>query len=288
MQPSTTNQPTGVGSDDLQNDIFVEQPLAPEPVNKRGIGLAIFLTILGIIALGALLVFALVSSADSLARGYTQRAYKTLSSSQKQLKYFEPSEALNKRDLTTPLQALSLDATSQPQLPQVLFFGQMSTQYVASQRVEMRVETHYKNLESYTIDVRRLLSFDDEMQIIFVEEAALFASVKQDDPLQIRSFAGTQQSYSQRIKKLTIANELKDTRKQIAELYDQKADAYRAWANAVEAGDVATVQSARATLVSLDSAIQERVTDTRFSNLMTPRYEKLVSEHKKLLSLTAS
>lgn len=269
-------------------DIFVEQVPEPKPVNKKNVGVTIVLTILGVVLLCGILLITLIGSANNLATDYKVRANKILASSQKQLKYIEPSEALNKRDLTSPLQVLSLDDTSQPQLPQVLFVGDMSVQYTGSKQLELQVATHYKSIDQYTKNLKKLIDFDDGMQVIFVEESALATSIKQDDANQIRSFAGTQLTYADRIKKLETASQLNDTRAQIAELYTQKAAAYQAWADALEKNDTPTVSTVRAAVASIEVGIQERMNDKRFITLMTPSYEKLVSEHKILLSRTSS
>jgi hypothetical protein len=287
MQPQTNDQLPPSPNNTSQNDIFLEQTPAPEPASKKSIGLTVFLTITGICIFAAILYGALLGSADRLSRDYSMRANAVLSSSQKQLKYLEPSEALNKRDLSDPLQVISLDTTSQPQLPKVLFIGDMSKQYVKSRQMEVRIASHYKAINLYTENVQAMIGFDDAMQAVFVEEASLAATLKKDDAIQVRSFSGTELAYANRIKKTETAEQLRDTRAQLADLYEQKAALYTSWADALEKNDSAAMQAIQDGILNIEKALIERVTDQRFTKLMTPSYEKLVSEHKTLLSRAA-
>lgn len=270
-----------------QPNIFIEQLPEKKPVDKKGIGLTVFLTVLGVVVLLCVLLWALVSAADSLASDYKRRAATVLASTSKQLVLLEPVQVLDKRNLTAPLQAISLDANSQPQLPKVLLIGGMSKQYTTSERLQSRVARQYQSIQSYTDDLSTLLAFDEGMQTLFVEESSLLATLNKDDPNAVRAFAGTEQSYQSRIQKLDVPSELKNTRSQLVALYKQKAAAYQTWANLLETKDTAGIQAVQATLATVEVRAKERTADTRYVKLMDPRYETLLNEQKTVRSLVA-
>lgn len=285
-QPLATSPPSQVpGIDEgksADDGLFVVKPPEKKPPNKKAIIGVVALTFVGVCILVAVLVFALIASASSLAADYNRLASAQIKKTSKPLADLEPENVLNHRDLTAPLADISLSEQSQPRLENVLFIGGWSSKYVESQKLESQVKAYYDSVRRYAKDIQQAIAFDDTFQKMNGEEAQVQAALNASDSLSIRSVSGSYDQFAQRINKETVPDQIKEVKGKLVKIYQDKAGTYLAWATALEAQDSVGQTKAQQELIAETAKITPLVEDQNYIRLFTPAYKKLLTTQNYL------
>lgn len=285
---SSDSQPQVKGIDDVGvaaasgDELFIIKPPEKKPLNKKAIAGVISLTILGVIMLIAVLVFALIASASNLANDYRRLASIQIRKVDAPLKELEPSSLLNKRDLSAPLTTVSLSEQSQPRLESVLFIGSWSSDYVNTMKLEGKVQGHYKAIQQYSEDMKSLIAFDDALQALSNEEAQVVATVNPADSLSIRSASGSYEQFAKQIENHPAPSQAKKVKTELVKIYRDKAGTYLAWAKALESGDTTGQTQAQQELVSETAKVTPLVDDQNYTKLFSPTYKNLQKQQQYL------
>lgn len=274
-QPNTA--PTG-------DDIFVVKPEPKEPPSKKTIWITVALTVLGIVVLIVVFVMAIIGSAGGLADNYKGLAHEQIKKLDKPLKTLEPSTVLNNRDIDSSLSTIYISEQAQPSLENTLFVGGMNANYVEAEQLQKTIKFHYKSLDSYTAQLGQLIKFDDDVAVIMQQEPALAARANPSDTLSIRSVGGSYQTFADQIKKMDAPAQIEKLQNDLAKTYSDRANAYKKWATAVEAGDKATVDAVQLELKAKNDKALLLVTDKEYISLFKPSYQELLATQKTLES----
>ncbi len=291
--PAETNSPIVQPSPPTQaeaneNDYFVVKTPQKKPIDRRAVVFVATLTVVGVILLIVVLVFALISSATGLANDYRRLAGLQINKIDAPLRELEPSAILNNRNPDRPGKAIGLSRQSLPSLESVLFVGGWSERYTQTERLEKTIHTHYQQIEAYKNDLKKLIAFDNTLNTIVQGEPGLTATVKPTDSLTIRSASGSYENYAMTIKDQPASGQLTDVKKQLASVYQAKATIYSNWAVLLESGNTAGEAKAKEDLLAQSGIAATLVEDEDFAALFMPSYTKLVSDQKALKSQLAS
>ncbi len=282
--PTETTVPVVSGIDDNknpinENDLFIIKSAEKKPLDKKSVAFVATITIIGVILLIAVLVFALIGSASGLANDYRRLAYNQINKTSQPLEVLEPGAVLNKRDLETPGKTIDLSQESQPHLESVLFVGGWSERYMQTVALEKNMHLHYQHIGAYENDLKKLIDFDNALENIFGEEPDLTATVVPSDAFSIRSASGSYDAFAKTIEKQPIPEQLKDIKKQLSTIYHNKATIYVTWAQLVEAGTMTGETKAKADLLEQTTKAASLVEDQSFIAAFKPSYTELVKEH---------
>lgn len=287
-QPATPDSPQVIGIDAADRtkdaDIFVAAPPEKAPLDKKGISLVIVFTVIGVIILIAVLVGALMASADGLANDYRQRAYELIKKDEKLLVTIEPTEVFNRRDTADTVETLRIQEQSQPELESVLFVSDWSKRYLETRTLQKTIQQYYRDTTTYTTALDDTLVFDDTIQEIFQKEPALVATIAPNNSLSIRSVSGSYVSFTEKISSQKVPSEVSPLKTQLAKLYSEKASIYIAWAKAVEANDSTSSQKSQSEIGLVTAKIHALVEDEKYVSLLQPKYKKILAERKTLLT----
>jgi hypothetical protein len=264
------------------DEIFVVKPEPKEPVSKKTVWLTVVLTLLGIIVLIVVFMFAIIGSAGSLADDYRRSALVQVQKVDKPLKDLEPSRVLNNRNIDPPINKIYISEQSQPSLENTLFVGDLSSKYVVAKKQQAIIATHNSALDKYTTQLGQLLKFDDAMQVVTVQEVDVISKLNTNDSLSLRSASGNYQDFADQIKKLEAPDQLKVLQKELVKNYQTRASLYTKWAVAMETGDKATIGTLQTQLQTRKDKAASEVTDKNLILLFTPSYQKLVTQQKTL------
>lgn len=274
-QPNTA--PTG-------DNIFVVKPEPKEPPSKKTIWITVALTVLGIVVLIVVFVMAIIGSAGGLADNYKGLAHEQIKKLDKPLKTLEPSTVLNNRDIDSSLSTIYISEQAQPSLENTLFVGGMNANYVEAEQLQKTIKFHYKSLDNYTAQLGQLIKFDDDVAAIMQQEPALIARANPSDTLSIRSVGGSYQTFADQIKKMDAPAQIEKLQNDLAKTYSDRANAYKKWATAVEAGDKAAVDAVQLELKAKNDKALLLVTDKEYISLFKPSYQELLATQKTLES----
>ncbi|MDO8336012.1 MAG: hypothetical protein Q7T74_04520 [Candidatus Saccharibacteria bacterium] len=278
----TNNQSSPVNKPSQGDNIFVVKPEPKKPVNKKTIWLTIILTTLGILVLIAVFFAAIVGSAGSLANDYRNLAHKQIKKLDTPIKNIEPRLVLSNRNIDSSLNTIYVSRQSQPALENTLFVGGWSSQYVKAEKLQVSVKAHYKSLDTYTVQLDKLIKFDDGVTAIMQQEPGLIAKANPDDSLSLRSVGGSYQDFASQIEKLDSPEQLTAIKKDLVQTYKNRATIYKKWALAVEAGDKSTTATNQALLIEQNNKAIVLVTDKKYIALFTPSYKKILVTQKAL------
>lgn len=265
-------------------NIFVSKPPEKKPASKRSIWVAIGATVAIIVVFIVIAISALIVSAAGLASDYRGLAFSQMKKIDNSLIDIDPSKVINLRNLEDPAQKIKLNQASQPRLESVLSAGDLSPDYIATTKLQNRVEAHYKEISQYTTDISTMLSFDDQLNTIFLSEPALLATAKPDDAIAIRAISGSYENIAEQIKNQKAPNEIKSIKEQVLKAYKTKAAVYLELAAATEQKDTVGIAKAQQELDSLAGAVPLMVEDTDYIKAFQLTYDNLLNEHKKLKS----
>ncbi len=268
----------------VDDDIFVVKQQPKEPVNKKVVWITTGLTITGILVLIAVLVTALVGSAGGVAKDYQVSAYKQLQKLNQPLASLEPGLVLNNRTIKPSLDAIYISKQSQPTLPNVLLVGDWNPEYRQTADEQLRLQEHYKAVDTYAVALGQLLDFDDEMGKISQEEVALLAKINTNDALSLHSASGNFEDFALKIKKMPAPQEMKKHQSDLVEQYTQRSKIYTLWAEAVEKGDLTIGQQLQPELDELVASARKAQLDKTYTQLFAASYKKLLTTQKALES----
>ncbi len=285
-QPVDTNnsnsQPTSTQTNG--DGIFVLQPEPQKPVDKKTVWLAVFLAALGILVLIAVFIFAIISSAGSLADDYSGRAIAQLQKIDKPLDELEPSLVLNKRNIQSPMNKIYVSEQAQPSLENTLFFGGLSAKYVAAQKLQTDIKSHYNAVNNYADQLQQLIKFQDSLLALSAQEADNLKQLNPNDSLSLRSTGGSYDNLSTQLKKLDAPDQLKALQTELLENDSDRSDIYTQWAVALEAGDKSQSAILQQKLQELSDKAKAATTDKEIIVLLTPTYKELLANQKTLES----
>ncbi len=284
-QPPVDQKDLGYPKED---ELFVIQPPEKKPLDKKSVFIVIAISVIGVILLVVVLVFALIGSASGLANDYRRLASLQLGKIEKPLKELEPGAVLNERSLEEPVKAIDLSRQSLPSLESVLFVGSWSERYTQTQALENDIRQHYKNADAYTKDLKSLIAFDDVITSISEKEPNLAATVNPTNSLSIRSAGGSYEEFAKEIEKQPAPKGISQTKKQLAEAYHNKSTIYLTWASLLESGNKDGEAKAKADLLIQSGMMAGLIEDENFIKLLNPSYEKLTKEQKQLIVQLAS
>lgn len=279
--PGTPQQPNGDG-------IFLLQPEPKKPVDKKTIWLTVFLTVLGILVLIAVFVFAIIGSAGSLADDYSTRAVAQLKKIDEPLEDLEPSAVTNNHNIQSPMNKIYVSSQAQPSLENTLFFGGLSAKYVSAEKLQSGIKAHYKSVNIYADQLKQLIKFQDELEALNVQEASSVKQLNPNDSLSIRSVGGSYDNLAKQVKKLDTPAQLKTLQTELIENYNDRSDIYTKWAVAVEAGDKTQADPSQQQLQALLVKAQASTTDKKIVGLFTPTYKQILTTQKTLESKTSN
>lgn len=285
-QPVETNSSNSQPTSTQQNGdgIFVLQPEPQKPVDKKTVWLTVFLTVLGILVLIAVFIFAIIGSAGSLADDYSGRAVAQLKKIDKPLDDLEPSLVLNKRNIQSPMNKIYVSDQAQPSLENTLFFGGLSAKYVAAQKLQMDIKSHYNAVNNYADQLKKLIKFQDGLVDLSVQEADNLKQLNPNDSLSLRSAGGSYDNLATQLKKLDAPDQLKALQTELLENYSDRSNIYTQWAVALEAGDKSQSASFQQQLQTLSDKAKSATNDKEIVALLTPTYKELLANQKTLES----
>lgn len=285
-QPVETNSSNSQPTSMQQNGdgIFVLQPEPQKPVDKKTVWLTIFLTVLGILVLIAVFMFAIIGSAGSLADDYSGRAVAQLKKIDKPLDDLEPSLVLNKRNIQSPMNKIYVSDQAQPSLENTLFFGGLSAKYVAAQKLQTDIQSHYNAVNDYADQLKKLIKFQDGLLALSVQEADNLKQLNPNDSLSLRSTGGSYDNLATQLKKLDTPDQLKSLQVDLLENYSDRSAIYTQWAVALEAGDKSQSATLQQQLQTLSDKAKSATTDKEIVELLTPTYKELLANQKTLES----
>lgn len=280
----TNSSPQGTSPQTGGDGIFVLQPEPQKPVDKKTVWLTVFLTVLGILVLIAVFIFAIIGSAGSLADDYSGRAVAQLQKIDKPLDDLEPSLVLNKRNIQSPMNKIYVSDQAQPSLENTLFFGGLSAKYVAAQKLQADIKSHYNAVNNYADQLKKLIKFQDSLLVLSVQEADNLKQLNPNDSLSLRSASGSYDNLSSQLKKLDAPDQLKALQVELLENYSDRSDIYTQWAVALEAGDKSQSATLQQKLQELSDKAKSATTDKEIIVLLTPTYKELLANQKALES----
>lgn len=282
---SSAGQPPAYPKED---ELFVIKPPEKKPLDKRSIAVVITLSVISIILLVVVLVFALIGSATGLANDYRRLAAMQINKIDGPLNELEPGAVLNGRNLEKPSKAIELSQQSQPSLESVLFVGGWSDRYTQTETLEKKIQLHYQNVKTYKNNLNKLLTFDNALNGIFDQEPNLVATVNPANSLSIRSASGSYEEFAKTIENLDTPQQVSKTQKQLAEIYHNKSSIYLAWAVLVEAGNMTGEAKAKTDLLVESGKAIALVEDQNFIELFKPTHTKLLKDQKLLKAYLAN
>ncbi len=271
-----------------EDELFVIKPAEKKPLDKKSVFIVITLSVIGLILLVVVLVFALIGSASGLANDYRRLAALQLSKIDTPLKELEPGSVLNQRNLEKPAKAIDLSKQSLPSLESVLFVGGWSERYTQTQALEKNIQQHYKNAGAYNKDLEVLIAFDNAIGDILDQEPNLNATVKPTNSLTIRSAGGSYEEFAKSIEKQPAPKQISKAKQQLAEIYHNKSTIYLTWANLVDTGNSSGEAKAKTDLLIESAMAATLIEDESFIKLFDDSYAKLINEQKLLKTQLAS
>jgi uncharacterized membrane-anchored protein YhcB (DUF1043 family) len=275
------NTPT---SSDLQakDDIFIINPPEKKPIDKKAFTITYVVALFGIFLLIGVAIGALVVSAGGLANDYRSRMYTQIKKLDEPLKDYEPSLVLNKRNLVSAQEKISISQAAKPTLDNVLFVGGLSERYQSTSILQDKIVQHYKSVASYTEDTTKMLSFDNEIEAMMIEESELLKTLNSNDSLSLNALSGSNKNYVERVKKIHTPQALKGIKEEIITVYMNRANVYFDWSQAVEAKDGNAAAKSQQGIQSTSLQIAPLVTDEAYISKMLPYYKKLLETQKQL------
>lgn len=287
VSPLNSAEPTPAANAQVQpvaneNDYFVIKPPEKKPIDKRAVIFVATLTVVGIILLVVVLVFALISSATGLANDYRRLAGLQINKIDTPIRELEPAAILNNRNPDRPGKAIELSKQSLPSLESVLFVGAWSERYTQTERLEKTIRAHYQHIEAYKNDLKKLIEFDNTLNTIVQGEPGLTATVSPANSLTIRGASGSYDNYAKTIEEQPASSQLKEVKKQLADIYRAKATIYLNWALLLESGNTGGEAKAKEELLVQSSIAATLVEDEDFAALFTSSYTKLLNDQKAL------
>lgn len=286
--PDIDNASNVQGSTAKEDDYFVVKAPEKKPIDNRAVAVVITLTIIGVILLVVVLVFALISSATGLANDYRRLATVQLSKIDKPIKELEPGAILNGRNPDGPGKTINLSKQSLPNLESVLFVGAWSERYVQTERLEESIKTHYQNIGTYENDLSQLVAFDNALTAITQAEPGLTATVDPFNSLTIRSASGSYENYAKTIEDLSAPKQLDEVKKQLVQIYRNKSTIYLDWAVQLEKGNKTHQAQASEALLSESGKALTLTEDEDFTALFTPSYNALTNNQRTLKNQLAN
>lgn len=275
----------GMDSNTVTNDdIFLVKPPEKKPIDKKGIGIVAGLTVVGVILLIAVLIFALIGSADGLAKDYRRLALQQVVKTNAPLKELAPELVINKRNTDSAVARISLSEQSQPSLDSVLFVGQWSDYYKSTEKMQSKVSQYYDLINKYTDTLKKTLEFDAKIQEITNSEPSLVATIDPSDTLTIRSVSGSYNTFSKKIADIEVGSELVSLKKELVELYAQESAMYLSYAKAVEAKDAVAIEKVKLEISQASASVTVATEDQVYVDALRPTYDKLIATYKALVS----
>lgn len=271
-----------------EDEMFIIRPPEKKPLDKRSMAIFIALSVLGILLLLGVLIFALISSASGLANDYRRLSLIQVKKIDPSLALLAPSEVLNKRDIEQPIKTINLSQQSQPSLENVLVIGGLSARYTQTEELQKDVRLHYSHVDSYVGDLKKLIAFDDNLKTILTQEPNLSAIINPNDPLSARTVGGSYLGFSKNIESQATPLQMSSLKKQLVASYKKKSAIYLNWAQALEAGDMSSGARAAQELVVETSNITPLAQDENYVKLFNPGYQTLLKDQKTLKSQLAS
>ena len=286
LQPQQATQDVaGIDkSVDTGDDIFLVKPPEKEPLDKKGVGIVTALTVLGVIILLAVLVFALIGSANGLATDYRRLATEQIAKTKTPLKDLTPELVINKRNIDSAVDKIALSEQAQPSLESVLFVGEWSDYYKKTEKLQGEVTRYYKKTDSYIETLKTTLQFDASLQKIAEDEPALTATINPEDPLTIRSISGSYNTFAKNIEKIKVSTELAELKKEIVELYTRQSAMYLTYAKAVEAKDSTSIEKVKLEIAQSTAEVTVATEDQVYVEALTPTYKHLLATQQKLIT----
>ncbi len=287
VQPISSDPAPAAGGGEKQNfpegdELFVITPPQKKPLDKKSVAVVITLSIIGVILMVAVLIFALIGSASGLADDYRRLAFLQINKIDKPLGELAPGAVLNERNLDSPGKAINLSKQSLPSLESVLFVGGWSERYTQTETLQKSVSEHYQNIDAYNKDLKELIAFDNALEGISEQEPNITAIIKPADSLTIRSAGGTYDEFAKLIKKQAAPRQLTETKKELTDIYQAKSAIYLNWAALVESGNKGGEAKAKADLLAESAKVTVLLEDESFIDLFKTSYAKLVTNQKAL------
>ncbi|MCA9338992.1 hypothetical protein KC939_01460 [Candidatus Saccharibacteria bacterium] len=271
---------TPTQQEDKQENIFIANPEPPKKAKTNTVLVAALATITFVIIVVAATMLWSFSAGNEAAKKYNQSAKEQVSGLQTALDILKPDQVVNNKSIEPILQKLG--ELNRPKLNNVFFASTLSRQYRAAEQTSEQLQEYYKDIRRYGDDAMLSVEFSDE--ISQVKSAARYAAsnLRIEDSASLRTIAGTYSRLEQQILDSNAPAQYQDLQAQIAELYDEQADNYQNWAEAVEQNKPDEVIELQKDIAENNKDIRTLTSDPVYIEQFEDSYKNLEKQQKAL------
>lgn len=262
------------------DNIFIANPEPPKKAKTNTVLVAALATITFVIIVVAATMLWSFSAGNEAAKKYNQSAKEQVSGLQTALDILKPDQVVNNKSIEPILQ--KLEELNRPKLNNVFFASTLSRQYRAAEQTSEQLQEYSKDIRRYGDDAMLSVEFSDE--ISQVKSAARYAAsnLRIEDSASLRTIAGTYSRLEQQILDSNAPAQYQDLQAQIAELYDEQADNYQNWAEAVEQNKPDEVIELQKDIAENNKDIRTLTSDPVYIEQFEDSYKNLEKQQKAL------
>lgn len=262
------------------DNIFIANPEPPRKVRKNTVLVAVVTTIIFIIVGIVVIMLSSLSAGNETALKYEREARKQISGLQVALDILKPDQVVNNRNLEPILQ--KLEELRQPKLNNVFFASTFSFSYREAEETNKKVQKYYGSLRQYIKDAMLSVDFSNQMNKIQSSQKEAVANIQTGNASSLRSLSGTFGKFEQQILDSSAPAQFQDLQAQIAELYDEQADNYQNWAEAIEQNKPEEIVELQKDIAKNNKDIESLTSDTTYTEQFEASYKSLQKQQKTL------
>lgn len=271
---------TPAQQENKEENIFIANPEPPKKAKTNTVLIAVITTITFVIVLIAAIMLLSLSAGNEAAKKHEREAQEQVFGLQVALDALRPDQVVNNRSLESILQTIK--ELRQPKLNNVFFASALSTQYRAAEETNRQMQKYYESLRKYVENAALSVEFSDQMSQVNSATKDVVMSVQPENAGSLRSLAGTYGKFEQQILNSSAPPQFQDLQAQIAELYDEQADNYQDWAEAVEQNKLEEITELQKDIAENNKDIENLMSDETYIEQFEASYKNLEKQQKVL------
>ncbi len=263
-----------------EENIFIANPEPPKKAKTNTVLLAVIATITFVIVIVVAIMLWSLSAANQAAKKHELAAQEQVSGLQVALDILKPDQVVNNKSLEPILQ--KIEELKPPKLSSVFFASTLSAQYRVAEETNQQVQKHYDSLREYVEDAVLSVEFSDQMNKVQAEAKNAVEGTQTQNAASLRSLSGTYGKLEQQILDSNAPSQFQDLQAQIAELYDEQADNYQNWAEAVEQNKPEEIAEIQKDIAENNKDIEDLTSDATYIEQFEASYKNLEKQQKAL------
>lgn len=271
---------TPAQQENKEENIFIANPEPPKKAKTNTVLIAAIATITFVIILVVTIMLWSLSAGNEAAKKHEREARQEVLELQVALDILKPDQVVNNRSLEPILQ--KVEELKQPKLNNVFFASTLSAQYREAEETNQQVRQYYESLQEYVKDAVLSVEFSDQINQIQSATKDAVVNLQPEDAGSLRSLAGTYGKLEQQILNSNAPPQFQDLQTQIAELYDEQAENYQDWAEAVEQNKPEEIVELQEDIAEDNKDIENLTSDKTYIEQFEASYKNLEKQQKAL------